>query len=328
MKSIVQTSYGSPELVFQPAQLAQPLPGESSVVVRLRATSVNTPDCLLTTGTPYMLRPMMGLFRPLSAVRGSDVAGVVEAVGPGVTDFAPGDQVFGSVWTGGFARDAQGTFCTHVVVPVGRLLKKPAALSFEQAAGAVMSGVTALQAIRDAAKVRPGTHILINGASGGVGTFAVQIAKALGAEVTAVCSSRNLDLVRGLGADHVIDYTQQDYTKGEARYDAILDNVMNHAPAASARVLARGGLLVPNSIGSGPWVGSLPDMVLSGLFYGKERPTVQYQPVRENLAALADLVDRGKLRVVIDSTWELDEAAKAVARMLSHRAQGQVILRI
>ncbi len=330
MKAILQTTYGAPEQVLVAGELERPTPNAGEVLVRVRASSVNTPDCIGTLGVPYVLRPLVvGLTGPVSAVRGSDVAGVVEAVGSGVVDFAPGDEVFGSVWiASGFARGAQGAFCEYTVVPAGQLAKKPANTSFEEAAGAVMSGVTTLQALRDVAELAPGARVLINGASGGLGTFAVQIAKAMGAVVTGVCSTRNVELVRSLGADHVIDYTQEDYTKGEARYDVIFDNVMNHPPAASAAVLAPGGRFIPNSVGDNRWLGTLPQMAYAGLFKAKDWRTVEYRPVRANLEALAALLESGAVRVVVDRVYPLEQAGAAVAHMASRRARGKVVLQV
>ena len=255
MRTILQSGYGEPERVLVQGESDIPTPGDGEVLVRVHATSVNTPDCIATLGVPYALRLVSGLRAPLSPVRGSDVAGVVEAVGAHVTGFAPGDAVFGSVWTGGYKRGAPGTFCEYTVVPAAQLAHKPAQLSFEEAAGAVMSGVTALVAMRDVARVRAGQQVLVNGASGGLGTFAVQIARALGARVTGVCSTRNVELVRSLGASHVIDYTRTSYPEQDARYDVVMDNVMNHPPSVSARVLTANGVLLPNSIGTHKWLG-------------------------------------------------------------------------
>jgi NADPH:quinone reductase-like Zn-dependent oxidoreductase len=328
MRAILQTRYGDPEQVLSLGEIDPPVPGEDDVLVRVRATSVNTPDWIAVLGVPYVLRAVSGLSGPASAVRGSDVAGIVEAVGSRVRDLVPGDEVFGSVWTRPFQRSAQGTFCEKTVVPARYLAKKPPRLSFEEAAGAVMSGVTSLQAMRDVARVQPGTRVLVNGASGGLGTFAVQIAKLLGATVTGVCSSRNIELVRSLGADHVLDYEQEDYTRGDARYDVIMDNVMNHAPSASARVLAPGGLLLPNSIGTNRWVGSLPQIIASKLFSARQRPSVDYLPSRQNLEDLAQMLESGAVKVVVDEVFPLQEAGRAVARMVSRRARGQIVIRV
>jgi NADPH:quinone reductase-like Zn-dependent oxidoreductase len=248
MKAIVQEGYGPPERVLRLAEVGRPPTGGDDVLIRLRATSVNTPDWITVTGVPYVLRLRSGLRRPRTPVRGTDAAGVVEAVGANVTDLRSGDEVFGSSWTGALA--TQGTFAEFTIVPAAQLITKPAGLPFEEAAASVMCGLTALRAIRDVGEVRSGTRVLINGASGGVGTFALQIAKALGAEVTGVSSTRNLELLRSLGADHVIDYTKEDYTRGERRYDVILDNVMNHPPSKTAGVLAPDGILIRTASGT------------------------------------------------------------------------------
>jgi NADPH:quinone reductase-like Zn-dependent oxidoreductase len=262
-------------------------------------------------------------------VRGSDVAGVVEAVGNNVTDLHPGDEVFGSLWDNKITTQA-GTFAEYSLAPASQLIKKPVGLTFEEAAASVMSGLTALIALREVGRVGPGTRVLINGASGGVGTFAVQIAKAIGADVTGVCSTRNLELVRSLGADHVIDYTKKDFTRSEQRYDVILDNVMNHPPTATARVLTPTGLLIPNSIGNtGGLFAGLPRMARAALM-GRRGPTrVQFVTCvvnRNNLDALATLLDSGGVKVVIDKTYALSEAANAVAHMLRHHARGKVAI--
>ena len=248
MKAIVQESYGAPEVVLKLKEVDQPSIGDDDVLIEVRATSVNTPDWITVTGVPYILRLRFGLRRPKTPVRGTDIAGVVQAVGKDVTDLQPGDQVFGSSWADTLA--TPGTFAEFTVAPASQLIKKPASLTFEEAAASVMSGLTALIAIRDVGGVGPGTRVLMNGASGGIGTFAVQIAKTLGAEVTGVCSTRNLALVQSLGADHVIDYTKEDFTRSEQRYDVVLDNVVNRPPSATARLLAPNGILIPNSIGN------------------------------------------------------------------------------
>ena len=248
MKAIVQEGYGAPERVLKLKEVDRPSFGDDDVLIRGRATSVNTPDWITVAGVPYILRLRFGLWKPPTPVRGTDVAGVVEAVGNNVTDLHPGDEVFGSSWADTLA--TEGTFAEFTVALASQLIKKPVRLTFEEAAASVMSGLTALMAIRDVGRVGPGTQVLINGASGGVGTLAVQIAKALGAEVTGVCSTRNVELVRSLGADHLIDYTKEDFTRGGRRYDVILDNVMNHPPSATARVLTSTGMLIPNSVGN------------------------------------------------------------------------------
>ncbi len=256
---------------------------------------------------------------------GTDVAGVVEAVGENVTALQPGDGVFGSSWTEN--SKSAGTFAELVVAPASQLTKKPAGLTSEEAGGAAMSGITALLAMRDVGKVRPGSRVLVNGASGGVGTFAVQISKALGAEVTGVCSTRNVELVRSLGADDVVDYTQEDFTGGEQRYDVVLDNVLNHRPSATARLLTRTGTLIPNSVGNtGGLLAGLPRMARAAAM--RRASTVSCAVNRENLEALAALLESGDVRVVIDTVYPLSEAASAVAHMLGHHARGKIVIRV
>ena len=327
MKAIVQDGYGPPERVLRPADLDRPPVGDDDVLVRVRATSVNTPDCVTVTGLPSILRLRSGLRRPRTPVRGTDVAGVVEAVGATVTDLRPGDEVFGSSWAG--ARATPGTFAEFTTVPASQLIKKPAGLTFEETAASVMSGLTALTAIRDVGKVRSGTRVLINGASGGVGTFAVQIAKALGAEVTGVSSTRNLELLRSLGADHVVDYTTEDYTRDDRRYDVVLDNVMNHPPSETARVLSATGTFIPNSIGNtGGLFAGLPRMARAALM-GRGSTDVQLVTLvvgRGSLEALAALLESGEVKVVIDEVYSLRRTADAVAHMLGHHARGKVAI--
>jgi NADPH:quinone reductase-like Zn-dependent oxidoreductase len=290
---------------------------------------VNTPDWIAVAGIPYVLRLQSGLRGPRTPVRGTDVAGVVEEVGAGVTDLRPGDEVLGSLWGGGALMLPHGTFAELAPVPAAELVRKPPDLSFEEAGAAGMSGLTALIAMRDTAQAGPGRHVLVNGASGGVGTFAVQIAMALGAEVTGVCSGRNAELVRALGADHVVDYTQRDFTQDAGRYDVILDNVLSHPPKTTARALAPGGVLIPNSVGNGGGLlAGLPRMAQAKLL-GRRRDVRFTRCVvnRENLTALAGLLASGAVRVVIDRTYPLEDAGAAVARMLSHRASGNVAIR-
>jgi NADPH:quinone reductase-like Zn-dependent oxidoreductase len=329
MKAIVQGGYGSPQRVLSLAEIDRPSVGDDDVLVRVRATSVNTPDWITVAGVPYVLRLKSGLMGPRSVVRGSDVAGVVEAVGRSVTDFQHGDEVFGSAWAETLT--TTGTFAEFTVVPACQLVEKPTGLTFEDAASSVMSGLTAMIAMRDVGKVRQGTRVLINGASGGVGTFAVQIAKALGAEVTGVSSTRNLELIRSLGADRVIDYTEEDYTDGELRYDVILDNVMNRPSSSTARVLAPTGIFIPNSIGNtgGLFAGLLRGARAAMMARGDAR--VQFVKCvvnRENLKALATILESGQVEVVIDRVYPLSDAAAAVTHMLGHHAIGKVAITV
>ena len=324
MRAVIQDGYGAPERVLRLEEVPVPPVGADDVLVRMRATSVNTPDWATVTGVPYIGRLASGLRRPRRAVRGSDVAGVVEAVGGRVTDLAPGDEVLGSTWL------MAGAFAQYVVVPAAQLARKPAGLTFTDAAASVMTGLAALTAMRDVAQVGAGTRVLINGASGGVGTMAVQIAKALGAEVTGVCgTARNIELVRSLGADHVIDYTKEDFTQSRQRFDVVLDNVLNHPPKASARLLAPNGMLIPNSIGyTGGLLAGLP-RIARAVLMGLGSTTVKLvSPAvnRENLDALLRLLESGEVRVVIDKTYPLDQAAGAVTHMLEHHASGKIAI--
>lgn len=327
MRAIVQDRYGPPEHVLRLDETARPTTGADDVLVKVLATSVNTPDWATVVGVPYALRLRFGLRRPAQPVRGSDVAGIVAAVGSRVTDLRPGDEVLGSLWGTSGARS--GAFAHYTVVPSAQLVKKPAGLAFEQAAASVMSGLTALIAMRDAGRVRPGTRVLVNGASGGVGTMAVQVARWLGAEVTGVCGARNVELVRSLGADHVIDYTEQDFTRSQQRYDVILDNVLNHSPKVVARLLAPDGVLIPNSIGNtGGLLAGLPRVARAALM-GKGSTNVRFVTLgvnRENLTELVRLLETEEVRVVVDRTYPFDETAGAVAHMLAHHAIGNVAI--
>jgi NADPH:quinone reductase-like Zn-dependent oxidoreductase len=325
MQAIIQNGYGKPERVLRPGEIEVPAVGVDDVLIRVRATSVNTPDWATVAGVPSILRLGSGLRRPRRPVRGSDIAGVVEAVGRQVTDLTPGDEVFGTT------KARAGAFAQYAVAPATQLARKPAQLTFTDAAASVMSGLTALVAMRDVAQVSAGKRVLINGASGGVGTMAVQIAKALGAEVTGVCGTRNLELVRSLGADHLIDYAKDNFTQSSRRFDVILDNVLNHPPKAVARVLAPNGTFIPNSIGyTGGLFAGLPRMaraVLMGLGSTNVRlvtPAVN----RENLAALCGLLESGEVRVVIAQTYPLDQAARAVMHMLEHHPSGNIAITI
>jgi NADPH:quinone reductase-like Zn-dependent oxidoreductase len=325
MRAIIQDGYGAPEAVLRLEEIPVPSIGADDVLIRMRATSVNTPDWATVAGVPYILRLSSGLRRPKHPVRGSDLAGVVEAVGGRATDLAPGDEVFGST------RARAGAFAQYAVAPAGQLIKKPAGLTFTDAAASVMTGLAALVAMRDVAQVGTGTRVLINGASGGVGTMAVQIAKALGADVTGVCGTSNVELVRSLGAQHVIDYTKEDFTQSRERFDVVLDNVLNHPPTATARLLAPKGMFVPNSIGNtGGLLAGLPRTARAVLM-GFGSTTVRLvtpAPNRENLAALLRLLESGEVRAVVDKTYPLDQTASAIAYMLDHHASGKIAITV
>lgn len=344
MKAIVQHGYGAPEEVLRLGDLPDPTPGPGEVLVAMRATSVNTPDWITTTATPAVIvRPQAGWRTPRKPVRGTDIAGVVVAVGDGVDDLPPGTEVMGSTWAGSLRR-GYGTFAELTVARADRLIPKPGWLPFGEAAASVMSGNTARTALCEVADIGPGTTVLVNGASGGVGTFAVQIAAALGAFVTGVCSGRNAALVTGLGAQDVIDRTTTDFTTVGRRFDVVLDNVLNHPLRRIGRVVADGGLLIPNSVGptDGPLGGLLAGLprMLGGMALGATPlkhlvglghlrvATATEQPSREALAAVVDLLASKDVRPVVAATYPLEKAPAAVAHMLSHRARGNVVIEV
>jgi NADPH:quinone reductase-like Zn-dependent oxidoreductase len=323
MKAIVQDRYGSPDEVLSLREVDTPAPKETEVLVRVHAAAIHPGDWMVVTGRPYLIRPMFGLPGPRKSTPGFDVAGVVEEVGGSVTELQPGDEVFGQ---------CNGSCAEYVTASPDRLALKPSGFNFTEAAACPLSGDTALRALRDAGRVRPGHRILINGASGGVGTFAVQIGKSMGAEVTGVCSTRNLELVRSLGADHVIDYTREDFTQGDRRYDFILDNVGNRAMATCRRVVAPGGRYVPNSgTSGGRWIGplgrTLTAMLLSAVVPRQGRPFVALG-AQEDLLALKELLASGQVRPVIDGTYRLADVPAAFRHLESGHARGKVVIEV
>lgn len=328
MRAFVQNGYGTPQEVLTLQNIPKPTldaSNKNDVLVKVCATSVNTPDWAQTLGIPYVLRlGIAGFGKPKNVVLGSDVAGIVEESNS--SDFVKGDKVFGSVDKKGFSKGTNGSFCEYTIVPADRLAKKPPNVSMVDAAGAVMSGIVALQAIRNAAQAGPGRHILINGASGSIGTFAVQMAKNMGATVTGVCSGRNTGFVKSLGADYVIDYEKEDYTEGNEKYDVIFDNVLNHSFKESKRVLKPGGYVIPNSLGTdrGKWFGAIPAFFAKPSSY----PTVDDNPSRENLQAIGEMIASGDVKVIKDKVYSFDETPEAVARMASRRPRGNVIIRV
>lgn len=336
MRAVVQQRYGPPEEVLRLQQVPVPAIAPDEVLVRVRATGVNTPDWIVTLGRPAVLRVVAGLRRPVVPVRGTDVAGVVEAVGAEVADLHVGQEVVGSSWHDS-VRDGAGAWAELVAVRASQLVEKPAWLSFEDAAASVMSGVTARSAIEQVADVQPRQTVLVNGASGGVGTFAVQLAAARGAEVTGVCSGRNADLVRGLGAADVIDHTVQDITTTGRRWDVVLDDVLNHPPRRVLPLVADGGIALPNSVGPtdwllGPLLAGLPRVAAWGLRakVGRDR-RVRFtgeESTRENLTAVLDRIASKDVRPVIDRVVPLAEAPRAVAHMASHRARGNIVITV
>jgi NADPH:quinone reductase-like Zn-dependent oxidoreductase len=322
MKAVVQDRYG-PANVLELQEVDTPVPRDHEVLVRIHAAAVHPGDWMLMTGLPYIIRIGSGLRRPRKRIPGFDVAGRVEMVGTEVTAFRAGDVVFGN---------GNGTCAEYVAAAEDTLAPKPEALSFEQAAAVPVSGLAALEALRVHARVRPGQQVLINGASGGVGTFAVQIGKALGAEVTGVCSGRNTETVRALGADHVIDYTQNDFTRGAKRYDVILDNAGNHSLAGCRRALAPGGTLIPNNgTSGGRWLGTvgrtLGALLISPLVRGQGRPFVSIVK-RDGLNALTELIEAGRLAPVIDRMFPLGETAEAMRHLGKGHARGKIVITV
>ncbi|MEI3847701.1 MULTISPECIES: NAD(P)-dependent alcohol dehydrogenase [unclassified Microbacterium] len=322
MRAAVQHRYGPPS-VLEVREVGIPSPGRGDVLVRVRAASVHPGDYFVMTGEPYVVRLVFGLRRPRHGIPGRDLAGAVAAVGEGVTALRPGDEVFG--WS------TTGTLAEYACVPADHLVSVPANVSVVDAAAVPTSALTALQALRRIADVRPGQKVLVTGASGGVGSFAVQIAKALGAEVTGVCSAGNVELVRSLGADHVVDYTTTDFTCGEKRYDVILDNVEAQPLAAVRRALTSTGVLIPNSGRGGRWLGPLLRIVrarLLSLFTRQRlRPFTSVEK-REDLLALADLIATGQVMPVLDRTYPLDDAAGALRHLASGHTRGKVVVTV
>jgi NADPH:quinone reductase-like Zn-dependent oxidoreductase len=325
MKSMIQDEYGS-STVLELRDIDKPEIGNDEVLVHVRAAGVNPGDWAIMSGLPYIARPVYGLCKPKTAVRGTDVAGTVEAVGTGVRRFQSGEEVFG--WCGGLG----GAFAEYAAASEDALAPKPVNLDFEQAAAVPMAGIVALQALRDHGDVRAGHKVLINGASGGIGTFAVPIAKALGAEVTGVCSTRNVEMVRSIGADHVIDYTQEDFTQRDERYDFVLDNVANHSLSELRGALTPTGTLVPNGggfdnrwfAGGGRVIGA---HVLGRFVSHRLRPFV-VSPRLEDLLALKELIEAGEVTPVIDRTYPLSEASQAIGHVGEGHARGKVAITV
>src|ERR1700719_1995387 len=323
MKAIVYCDYGVANLKLE--DIEKPVPNDDQILVRVRAASVNPYDWHFVEGTPKIMRMMgVGLRKPKDTRLGVDFAGTVEAVGKNVTQFKPGDEVFGG---------KGGAFAEYVCPRADRAVAiKPAIITFEQAASVNIAGITALQGLRDNGKVQPGQKVLINGASGGVGTFAVQIAKSFGADVTGVCSTRNVDLVRSLGADHVVDYTKDDFTKSEQRYDVILDNVTNRSLLECRRVLTPKGKYVmiggggPNDQGLiGPLANPIKAMLLSP-FVIQAMGMMMADANQKDLTILGDLMQAGKVKPVIDRTYKLSEVPEAIRYLEQGHARGKVVI--
>jgi NADPH:quinone reductase-like Zn-dependent oxidoreductase len=323
LKAVVQNEYGSPE-VLEFKDTDKPLVKDDEVLVHVRAAAVNPPDWAGVHGVPYIVRLAFGLRTPKLGVRGTDAAGTVDAVGKNVTQLKVGDEVFGA---------GRGTFAEYAVAAEKHLVPKPANITFEQAAAVPLAGLTALQALRDAGGIRPGQKVLIVGAGGGIGTFAVQIAKSFGAEVTGVCSTSKLDLVRSIGADHVIDYTQEDFTQGEERYDLILDNVLQHSLSRLLRALNRGGTLVPNGGQfSKRWFASTGVLLIKApllsLFVPQRIRVCSERPLKQDLLFLNELMATGKLTPVVGRTYPLSRTHEAITYFGEGHAQGKVVITV
>ena len=324
MKAIVQERYGSPGDVLELKDIGMPEVKDDEVLVRVYSAAVHVSDWVFVRGVPYIMRPMIGLLRPKNSVPGVDIAGKVEAIGKKVKQFRPGDEVFG--W-------CKGAFAEYACAGEDNLVPKPANLTFEQAAAVGVSAVTALQALRDQGKVQSGQKVLINGASGGVGPFAVQIAKAFGADVTGVCSTRNVNVVRSIGADQVIDYTQEDFAKNGQRYDFILDNVANHSLSDLRSVLTPNGILQPNGGGhSGKrWLGPMRSVIKANvlsLCVRQQGRTFIAARNKEDLLLLKELIEAGKITPVIDRTNPLSENPEAIGYVGEGHARGKVVITV
>jgi len=321
MKGVVRHCYGAPDVVRY-EDVVKPVPKENEILVKVHAASVNPLDWHYVEGTPYLVRMDRGFGKPVDPRLGVDFAGTVDAVGTAVKRFKPGDEVFGGT---------AGAFAEYVTVREERAIaRKPDNITFEQAAAVPIAAITALQALRDAGQIRARQKVLINGASGGVGTFAVQIAKSFGAEVTGVCSTRNVELVRSLGADHVIDYTREDLTKGSQRYDLILDNVSTHGLLEYRRVMnPNGRYVMVGSTDPGHWFGWLAHPLEGKLlspFVSQKFGMMLAHLNTEDLAALGDLMQSGKVIPVIDRRYPLSETAEALRYLEAGHASGKVVL--
>ena len=322
MKAIVSRKYGSPD-VLELKEVEKPIPLENQILVKIHAASLNFGNLVLLKGEPFLARFAFGLLRPKYQIPGGDIAGRVEAVGKDVKQFQPGDEVFGDLSACGW-----GGLAEYVSVPERALALKPANLSFEEAAAVPMAAVTALQGLRDKGKIRPGQKVLINGASGGVGTFAVQIAKSFGAEVTGVCSTRNIEILQSIGPDHVIDYTKENFTQKEDRYDLILGVNGSHPISAYKRVL--------NPNGSFIHLGGSESQMYQTLFLGpiisktgnKKMSNLLQRASQNDLNYMKELLETGKVRPVIDRKYKLSEVPEAFRYFEKGHSQGKVVITV
>lgn len=320
MKAVTYRCYGAVD-VLEYGDTEKPVPGDDEVLVKVHAAGVNPLDWHYMRGTPYLMRLGSGIGAPDDTRMGVDFAGTVKAVGGNVTRFKAGDEVFGG---------RSGAFAEYLVIPEDRALAlKPPNVTFEQASGVGIAAVTALQALRDKGKIEAGQKVLINGASGGVGTYAVQIAKSLGAKVTGVCSTRNVEMVRSLGADHVFDYKKENYTESGQQYDLIVDMISNHSLSANRKVLTPDGTLVIVGGSSGDWLGPLMRPIAALVvspFVDQELITLLASLDQEDLAYLGELMRTGKMTTIIDRRYSLSEAAAAISYSEEGRARGKIIL--
>jgi NADPH:quinone reductase-like Zn-dependent oxidoreductase len=324
MKAIVQDRYGQAD-VLEFRDVEEPQVGEKDVLIRVRAAGAGPDVWHIMAGKPYMARPVLGWSRPKIRIRGWDVAGTVEAVGSAVTEFARGDEVMGEA--------QRGSFAELTVAPAGTLVRKPSRISFEQAAAVPVSGTTAIQALRDKGHLQPGQSVLVIGAAGGVGTFTVQIAKAMGATVTGVASTSKLDLLRSIGADDVVDYTRESFTDGSRRWDVIVDTA-GRRPLRELRhaLTPKGTLVMVGGDGGGNWTGGFFRGILRGpivsMFVGQRLGGFTAKTTKEDLQALSELIEAGKVTPVVDRTYDLVEAADAVRYLSEGHPAGKIVVTV
>jgi NADPH:quinone reductase-like Zn-dependent oxidoreductase len=312
LKAIVYEKYGPPSEVLDYKEVEKPTPKDNEVLVKIYASSINDGDKSLVKGKPFFVRLMgVGLLKPKNTIPGGDIAGQVEAVGRNVKQFQPGDEVFGDIGDSG-----RGAFAEYVSVPENVLVQKPSNLTYEEAAAVPQYALVALQGLRDNGHIQSGHKVLINGASGGVGTFAVQVAKSYGAEVTGVCSTKNLELVRSLGADHVIDYTKEDFTQKEQRYDLILDSVANRSISDYTRTLNPNGRYVAVAFN-----------IRALIAGGKQASQLSHEPNVEDLAYMKELIEAGKVVPIIDKRYPLSETVEAFRYFEEEHPSGKVVIR-
>jgi len=322
MKAIVYRRYGSPD-VLELEDIETLPPGDDEILIKVLAASVNPLDWHFMRGTPYLMRIMIGLRKPKSPRLGVDVAGQVQAVGRNVSEFRPGDAVFGA---------CRGAFAEYASASVSEVVTKPDSMTFEQAASVNVAALTALQALRDAGRIQAGHKVLINGAAGGVGTFAVQIAKSFGADVTGVCSARNVDMVRSMGADRVIDYNQEDFTKGETRYDLVLDCIGNHSLSECRRILSPTGICVMVGGPSSRWgfdiLAFLIQLFVLSRFSRRKLVTLLAKGSKKDLTIVRELIEAGKITPIIDRRYRLSEVPEAIRYLEKGHARGKVIITV